>query len=266
MRSVDRVTELFRHLRRRYPWVDDESQLGAVPQQLALHGGEFCLSARIDAAMVAAVCRHGYLPMAQLVLGVPILLIKLHEFRCVLDFTAVRVPRSTRRRARGTYLLAEGEVGSTLRAIERAHDDSWIIPPLSAALDELHRSPRGGVSVHAFTLRTDVDVGAEILAGEIGYAVGAVYTSLSGYRLRSGAGMVQLAALAGLLADYGYAFWDLGMEVRYKLDLGARLVERATFLERYRRAAAEMPRIALFESGHRRPVNPLSAGELLTGR
>lgn len=49
--------------------------------------------------------------------------------------------------------------------------------------------------------------------------------------------MIQMAALARILERCGFAFWDLGMDIPYKRDLGARELEREAFLERYREAA-----------------------------
>ena len=49
-----------------------------------------------------------------------------------------------------------------------------------------------------------------------------VYTSFTGFfdKDYSGAGTVQLLAMARLLQEAGFAFWDLGQELAYKLDLG----------------------------------------------
>ena len=49
-----------------------------------------------------------------------------------------------------------------------------------------------------------------------------MYTSFTGFfdKDYSGAGTVQLLAMARLLQEAGFAFWDLGQELAYKLDLG----------------------------------------------
>ena len=73
--------------------------------------------------------------------------------------------------------------------------------------------------------------GGEIVAGEIGYAVGGVYTSLSGFSFADSAGTIQCCAVAKMLQTCNFDFWDLGMAIEYKLKLGAHEENRKAFLE-----------------------------------
>jgi len=75
------------------------------------------------------------------------------------------------------------------------------------------------------------------LAGEIGFSVGGVYTSLSGWteeRNSDGLGFAQLVLLGRWLQRKGYAFWSLGHcyspEMDYKRELGHRIFPRTDFL------------------------------------
>lgn len=75
------------------------------------------------------------------------------------------------------------------------------------------------------------------LAGEIGFTVGRVYTSLSGWteeRTKEGVGTVQLVLLGRWLQQKGYAFWSLGHcyspQMDYKRQLGHRIYPRTDFL------------------------------------
>ena len=76
----------------------------------------------------------------------------------------------------------------------------------------------------------EVWLNGELAAGEIGFAVGGAYTSLSGFSAVSSAGSVQLAAAAKLLERCGFSMWDLGMKMNYKTAIGATLIDRAAFL------------------------------------
>ena len=77
------------------------------------------------------------------------------------------------------------------------------------------------------------------IAGELGYTIGKTYTSLTGYFNRekkefNNFGKLQMVMLAKILEQKGIAFWNLGHpHMKYKIDLGARVVSRDKFLERW---------------------------------
>ena len=78
-----------------------------------------------------------------------------------------------------------------------------------------------------------------LVAGELGYTTGSVYTSLSGFCTRSDRewrhfGNLQLLLLAKALETRGYAFWNLGHPgMAYKRALGAQTLPRRKFLARW---------------------------------
>lgn len=75
------------------------------------------------------------------------------------------------------------------------------------------------------------------LAGEIGFSIGSVYTSLSGWteeRTSEGFGTAQLVLLGRWLQQHSFVFWSMGHcyspEMDYKRQLGHRVVPRYCFL------------------------------------
>lgn len=74
-----------------------------------------------------------------------------------------------------------------------------------------------------------------LVAGEIGVAIGSVYTSLTAFTDADSAGTAQLAATRLLLRKAGYELMDLGMHLPYKESLGAETLPRAVFLRLFRR-------------------------------
>lgn len=309
-----------------------------------------CFSPRF----VAALCYEGLLPICCELgggTGLYVLLPKLHAERCVLSFDALHVPKKVRKRARRYVLTCGHAFDAVLDGCIRQHGESWLYPPLQAALRALsvspvgcdgsspassssaeadsgevaavdavsgasavshrphsgggsgevptggdlsrcsnaerseepqrpqpsrpqspprpqqpqqqqHSSPGGGASkqsgnapsvsapvatagsggVRALSFELWRD--GELVAGELGCAVGASYTSFSGFHAEDGAGTAQLAMTASLLRASGFAFWDLGQEHAYKLAMGAAMVPRPAFLAALHEARAARPAAA----------------------
>lgn len=83
-------------------------------------------------------------------------------------------------------------------------------------------------------------------AGEIGYSVGGCWTSMSGFTAADDAGSVQCAALGVMLQSCQLRYWDLGMSMRYKMQMGAQNVSRKRFLTMLR---------AVRDSSNARPLS-----------
>jgi hypothetical protein len=84
-----------------------------------------------------------------------------------------------------------------------------------------------------------------LVAGEVGYAIGRVYTSLTGFRTESKTklayGIAQLVALGKLLKLSGFELWNLGHPpkgrvMKYKIELGGTVLPRNEFLDLWRQA------------------------------
>ncbi len=211
------------------PVIASPADLATVPDLLDEDGDEFCACEDLRPEMIAAVCRAGFLPMGLDLPELPLLLVKSHHQRAVLEFQRLHVQRNVRRSARGLSVFVDRHFADTIGAVVETHGDGWLIPPLVKAFTALHRHPFQGVQTHS----VEVYCGETLVAGEVGYCSRGVYTSLSGFHRRSGSGTVQMVASAALLRTGGLRFWDLGMEAGYKLSLGAELLPRREFLALY---------------------------------
>lgn len=118
---------------------------------------------------------------------------------------------------------------------------SWLTPPYTDLIKKL-ASGKERIKDRTFRIwGVTLTVGRERtpVAGELGYTIGRTYTSLSGFFKRENKkynnfGKLQLVLLAGVLKDAGIAFWNLGHpHMQYKTDLGAEIVPRKDFLERW---------------------------------
>ena len=127
-------------------------------------------------------------------------------------------------------LRADSDFDYILDRCIQVHGDDWLTPPLVAAIKEIREKETGNVRPMSFSLyRNGIPV-----AGEFGIKTGRVYTSYSGYYDESNAGTVQLILTARYLQEHGYAFFDLGMPLDYKTDLGAVDISTEEFVALFR--------------------------------
>jgi len=74
----------------------------------------------------------------------------------------------------------------------------------------------------------------KLIAGEIGYLIGSIYTSLTGFFDRknyNNFGKIQLLSLASLLKRFNFEFWNMGHPyMKYKFEMGAIVYRRHPFL------------------------------------
>jgi len=224
-----------------FPLIRNAAELTEVPALLA-DGNEFCSALTWAPAFIDAVCREGFFPMANGYYDRPFLLVKHHNFRCVLFTERLHVSRRVRQRAPGYALSANTAFVECLARIREQHGEDWLVAPLAEAFQELHANRDNGRFKSKFTSIELRNKRGELVAGEIGFANGECYTSLSGFFLENGAGAVLLCALGARLAKLGFRLWDLGMFAPYKRDLGAVLIPGTVWLAEYRRAreAAEI--------------------------
>eukprot|EP00747_Dinoflagellata_sp_TGD_P186366 gnl/TRDRNA2_/TRDRNA2_43364_c0_seq1.p1 gnl/TRDRNA2_/TRDRNA2_43364_c0~~gnl/TRDRNA2_/TRDRNA2_43364_c0_seq1.p1 ORF type:complete len:470 (+),score=52.87 gnl/TRDRNA2_/TRDRNA2_43364_c0_seq1:255-1664(+) len=185
--------------------------------------------------LIALMITHGFFPMT----GLGMLVLKIHEARCVLAPSKVRVEKKARRLAKGFHLTVNTAWSAVVRSIQNhtftnQPDDCWLTDKLAnayKAVNNLHGLDRRGVSFHSVELWHTAS--GTLVAGEIGYTFGSIYTSCTGFVLKEeypSCGHVQLGSLGCWLAHSGFSLWDLGMDMPYKRKLGGDMVSRSEWV------------------------------------
>jgi hypothetical protein len=207
-----------------------------------------------SAEFYVALARAGFISTAIEYSGPPFLLLpELQDSYAVLDWDRLHVDRSVRSLISGTDLNARSlisgtdlkfsltsEVGPVLEAISAFHVPSWLHPPYLELMLTLSKLQSEDFRLVATELRETSTT--QLVAGELGYFCGATYTSLTGFfnrteRRWNNFGKLQMVLLAYRLQDLGVAFWNLGHpHMPYKVKMGARILSRAEFLNRWKPA------------------------------
>jgi Leu/Phe-tRNA-protein transferase len=174
-----------------------------------------------------------------------ILIPQIQSGYAVLDWENRHCERSMRRWQRSAafanqnYRLSlDHDLEEIIAGIQKTHgDENWLEGRYVELLRQLADTDLG--ANFRLTATGLLARDGELIAGEVGYEIGKVYTSLTGFfhrgnRLDNHAGKLQLHLLAGELESRGFAFWNLGQpEMAYKIQFGAEVVPREDFLERW---------------------------------
>jgi len=199
---------------------------------------DFCVSLDFDSAFIARLMKAGFLVMSSRVADLEaegeadcfVLLPKLHLIRSILFFDNLHIKKSIKRHLNHFELRPDADFDYILDRCIQVHGDEWLTPPLAAAIRTIRRDRLHGVYPTSFALYHN----GKPVAGEVGVISGRVYTSYSGYYDESNAGTVQLILTTRYLQEHGFSFFDLGMPLDYKTDLGAVDVSPQEFIEYFR--------------------------------
>ncbi len=157
--------------------------------------------------------------------------------RGVMPIGGFRVPRSVRRALRGRpYEIrvdtAFAEVAGACAG--RRLGGMWLTPRLVDAYVRLHREGWAH-SVEAWD-------GDRLAGGLFGVALGGLFTSETMFHRAPDAGNAALVGAARLLADAGFALWDIQMVSPHTLRFGAVAIPPDEYLRRLAAALAVRPR------------------------
>lgn len=114
------------------------------------------------------------------------------------------------------------DIVPAMQLIHLQHGENWLCSPLRICFTYLLTHPEPFQTKFVlFVLRSkegenSTDAPGAIVAAELGFIVGDVYTSATGAYCSSSCGSLQLAAIGLWLRDIGIRVWDLGMMMDYK--------------------------------------------------
>lgn len=210
-----------------------------------------------DAAFYVSLAYAGFITITlEHAEGGLLLLPELHTEYSVLEWENLHISKNLKKLARSTffsdndfYITFNKDVTPVVKGIAKSYGEmNWFVPRYKDMLVEIQRSE--ALSENLTLLSVELRNGADdrLIGGEVGYTVGTIYTSLSGYFERenknyNNMGKLQLICLALLLKQWGYGFWNLGCPgLQYKLDIGAKYLDRSLFLNKWLENRDKTPR------------------------
>ena len=121
------------------------------------------------------------------------------------------------------------------------HKDNWFKKNYVELIKALYKNNKKYENFEICSVELISNKTEELIAGEIGYKIGKVYTSLSGFSSRekryNNYGKLQLVLLSKHLQSKGFEFWNLGHpHMLYKQKLGSVTHSRKEFLIRWEKA------------------------------
>lgn len=148
---------------------------------------------------------------------------------------------------KGLKLRFNHDLEATFKGLDAQwKNNNWLNQPYKKLLRSLldKRTSVGNTEFFVQSAELYIDDGdgkEKLVAGEVGYTIGKVYTSLTGFCAEGQHyGTTQLMALGLVMRASGYAFWNLGHPWRakskcmmYKKDLGGVIVRRDEFRRRW---------------------------------
>jgi len=226
----------------RYPLVKEFKEIEKVKEKLEEKQGdeEFAICWKFDPTYIDECCFNGLLPMSIKIWGYDIMAFKCHTERCIIDFADFHFNKSTAKKSKNFYLTMNKDFDGVIKMLSQEHH-SWLCPQLALSFKTIQTNPeKYRTKILTFELWTEKD---ELVAVEIGYLVGSIYTSLSGAQILDSSGSVQLAALGVFLENNNIAFWDMGMGMKYKYDMGGKVYPRNVFLNLYKKSRSDIVKL-----------------------
>ncbi len=187
------------------------------------------------------LARAGFISVSYTIDDIQYLLPEMQFEYAVLEFDDLHISKKVNKLLKQTNLYTfsiNKNFDEVLKNIEACHQDSWIEKDYLKLLQELEHYKHKTMDFQIISCAIMCKDSKNIVAGEIGYKINSTYTSLSGFVLKhkryNNWGKLQMTLLANHLKEDNYSFWNLGHPyMQYKLDMGAKVLSRDIFLEKW---------------------------------
>jgi len=235
-----------------YIYISPEDDCHAIVDAMLAtnYSEEFCLATDFNPDFVSRLMEAGFLVMSMYIREKEenfgcILLPKLHLTRSALFYENLHIKRSIKRFINRYELKVDAEFDRIIDRCVEKHGSDWLTSPLVESVKIIRsrsKMPQLPLTQHensslqtppypvSFALYRD----GELVAGEFGVICGRVYTSYSGFYEEDNAGTVQIIKTTRFLQKNGFSFFDMGMPLDYKTDLGAVDISPEQFVKMFR--------------------------------
>jgi len=181
-----------------------------------------------------AQAEAGFIAVSDTIANQELLLPEIQYAYAILDFDNLHIPKRVKKliKSKNLSIVIDDNFEEMQEYIASSHKSNWLTKRYISTLratQELNQNNFKAITAY-------IEYQGEIVAGEIGYIIGATYTSLTGFSNKSykSFGTAQMVLLAQKLQDNGFDFWNLGHPyMEYKQKLGAKIYQRDKFLLRW---------------------------------
>jgi len=232
---------------------DDDCKAIVDAMLLINYDQEFCIAFDFEPEFIARLMEAGFLVMSAIIEtedGEPhyLMLPKLHLLRSVLFFDNLHIKKSIRgfldSKKYDWELRTDSDFETIIDRCLEKHGDDWLTPALVDCIKRIRNgegvnrscepAPALLPTPYPYPASFGLYRNGKLVAGEFGVVCGKVYTSYSGYYDEANAGTVQIILTTRYLQENGFLFFDLGMPLDYKTDLGAEDISPESFTELFR--------------------------------
>ena len=169
-----------------------------------------------------------------------VLLPELQYDYAILDFNNLHISNKVKKLLNkdGYKFCINTRFDEVTEKFSQQHKDNWLKEDYVELLKKLYINYNEKNNFKMISVELIDSDTKELISGEVGYIIGKIYTSLSGFSSKekkyNNYGTLQLVLLAKYLKENNFKFWNLGHpHMEYKKRLGCKVYPRSEFLEQW---------------------------------